>query len=80
MAIDTTGDGSASNPWKTITKASTTRAAGDEVRVEKSPDPTALTGTTAWTLNGTAVTGTGTLFSTELAIGDFISAPDGGWY
>ena len=77
---DTTGDGSASNPWKTITKASTTRAAGDEVRVEKSPDPTALTGTTAWTLNGTAVTGTGTLFSTELAIGDFISAPDGGWY
>ena len=77
---DTTGTGTAANPYKTITKASTSRTAGDEVRVAKSPDPTALTGTTAWTLNGTTVTGTGTLFMTELAIGDFISAPDGGWY
>ena len=77
---DTTGTGTAANPYKTITKASTSRTAGDEVRVAKSPDPTALTGTTAWTLNGTTVTGTGTLFKTELAIGDFISAPDGGWY
>ena len=77
---DTTGTGTAANPYKTITKASTSRTAGDEVRVAKSPDPTALTGTTAWTLNGTTVTGTGTLFTTELAIGDFISAPDGNWY
>lgn len=77
---DTTGTGTAANPYKTITKASTSRTAGDEVRVEKSPGPTALTGTTAWTLNGTTVTGTGTLFTTELAIGDFISAPDGNWY
>jgi len=77
---DTTGDGSAGNPYQTITKASTSRTAGDEVRVEKSPDPTALTGTTAWTLNGTSVTGTNTLFTSELAIGDFISAPDGNWY
>jgi parallel beta-helix repeat protein len=77
---DTNGTGTAANPYKTITKASTSRAAGDEVRVAKSPDPTALTGTTAWTLNGTTVTGTDTLFTTELAIGDFISAPDGGWY
>lgn len=77
---DTNGTGTAADPYKTITKASTSRAAGDEVRVEKSPDPTALTGTTAWTLNGTTVTGTDTLFTTELAIGDFISAPDGGWY
>ena len=77
---DTAGTGTAANPYKTITKASTSRTAGDEVRVAKSPDPTALTGTTAWTLNGTTVTGTGTLFKTELAIGDFISAPDGGWY
>ena len=44
---DISGDGSAGNPYQTITKASTTRAAGDEVRVAKSPDPTALTGTTA---------------------------------
>ena len=77
---DTNGTGTAANPYKTITKASTSRAAGDEVSVEKSPDPTALTGTTAWTLNGTTVTGTGTLFTTELAKGDFISAPDGNWY
>ena len=77
---DTTGTGTAANPYKTITKASTSRAAGDEVRVAKSPDPTALTGTTAWTLNGTTVTGTNTLFTSELAIGDFISAPDGNWY
>lgn len=77
---DTTGTGTAANPYKTITKASTSRTAGDEIRVAKSPDPTALTGTTAWTLNGTTVTGTNTLFTSELAIGDFISAPDGGWY
>ena len=77
---DTSGTGTAANPYKTITKASTSRTAGDEVRVAKSPDPTALTGTTAWTLGGTTVTGTDTLFTTELAIGDFISAPDGGWY
>ena len=77
---DTTGTGTAAAPYKTITKASTSRTAGDEVRVAKSPDPTALTGTTAWTLNSTTVTGTDTLFTTELAIGDFISAPDGGWY
>ena len=77
---DTNGTGTAANPYKTITKASTSRTAGDEVRVTKSPDPTALTGTTAWTLNDTSVTGTNTLFTTELAIGDFISAPDGGWY
>jgi len=77
---DTTGDGSAGNPYKTITKASTGLTGGDEVRVAKSPDPTALTGTTAWTLNGTTVTGADTLFTSELAIGDFISAPDGNWY
>jgi parallel beta-helix repeat protein len=77
---DTTGTGTAAAPYKTITKASTSRTAGDEVRVAKSPDPTALTGTTAWTLNDTSVTGTNTLFTTELAIGDFISAPDGNWY
>jgi len=31
-------------------------------------------------LNDTTVTGTNTLFTSELAIGDFISAPDGNWY
>ena len=77
---DTTGTGTAAAPWKTITKASTSRTAGDEVRVAKSPDPTALTGTVGFTFNSDAVTGVGTAFTSELAIGDFISAPDGGWY
>lgn len=77
---DTTGTGTAAAPWKTIDKATASRTAGDEVRVAKSPEPTALTGTTAWTLGGTTVTGTGTLFTAELVIGDFISAPDGQFY
>ena len=77
---DTTGDGTAANPFKTITKATTSRSPGDEVRVAKSPDPTALTGTTGWTENSTAVVGINTLFTSELAIGDFIKAPDGNWY
>jgi hypothetical protein len=42
---DTTGDGSAGNPYKTITKASQGLAGGDEVRCAKSPDPTDLDGT-----------------------------------
>jgi len=61
-------------------KATTDRTGGDEIRVGKSPDPTALTGTVTFTLNSTAVTGSGTLFTTELAIGDFIKAPDGQYY
>ncbi len=76
---DTNGTGTAANPYKTITKASTSRTAGDEVRVEKSPDPTALTGTLSFTNNSTAVTGTDTLFTTELAIGDFVKGGDGNW-
>ena len=77
---DTYGTGTAANPYKTITKASTGLTGGDEVRVAKSPDPTAMTGTTAWELNSTTVTGTGTNFTGQLVPGDFISAPDGGWY
>ena len=57
---DTTGDGSAGNPYKTITKASTGLTGGDEVRVAKSPEPTALTGTLGFTNNSTAVTGSTT--------------------
>jgi len=77
---DDTGDGSYGNPYKTITKASTSRTGGDEVRVAKSPAPTALTGTIAFTKNNTAVTGTETKFSTELVIGDFIEGGDGNWW
>jgi len=77
---DTNGTGSWDHPYKTITKATTGRTGGDEIRVGKSPDPTPLTGTVGFTQGSTAVTGVNTLFTTELAIGDFIQAPDGQWY
>ena len=74
---DTTGDGSYGNPYKTITQASTGLTGGDEVRVAKSGADTALTGTLTFTKGSTAVSGSGTLFTTELVIGDFITGPDG---
>jgi parallel beta-helix repeat protein len=77
---DTTGDGTAGLPYKTITKASTGLTGGDEVRVAKSPAPTALTGTLAFTQNSTAVVGTDTLFTTELVIGDFVKGGDDNWW
>lgn len=68
---DDTGDGSAGNPYKTITKASTGLSGGDEVRVAKSPAHTALSGTLAW------VDGSRTINTTEdltgvLAAKDFV--------
>jgi len=77
---DTNGNGSAGNPYKTITKASTGLTGGDEVRVAKSPEPTNLTGTLSFTNDSTAVTGNGTAFTTELAPGDFIKGGDGYWW
>ena len=77
---DTNGTGTWDHPYKTITKATTGRTGGDEIRVGKSPDPTPLTGTVGFTEGSTAVTGVNTLFTTELAIGDFIEAPDGQYY
>ena len=77
---DTTGAGTAASPYKTITKASTGLTGGDEVRVAKSPEPTNLTGTLSFTNNSTAVTGNGTAFTTELAIGDFILGGDDNWW
>lgn len=77
---DSTGDGSAGNPYKTITQASTGLIGGDEVRVAKSPADTALTGTLGFTNGSTAVTGASTLFTSELAIGDFVKGGDGQYY
>ena len=77
---DGTGDGSAGNPYKTITQASTGLTGGDEVRVAKSPADTALTGTLGFTAGSTAVTGSGTAFTTELVIGDFVKGGDGQYY
>jgi len=77
---DTTGDGSAALPYKTIQKASTGLTGGDEVRVAKSTDPASLTGTISFTDGSTTVTGSGTAFSTELASGDFIELTAGSWW
>jgi hypothetical protein len=77
---DTNGTGTWDHPYKTITKASTGMTGGDEVRVAKSPEPTALTGTLGFTNNSTAVTGNGTAFTTQLAPGDFIKGGDGYWW
>jgi len=77
---DSTGDGSYSSPYKTITKASTGLTGGDEVRCAKSPDDTALTGTIAFTQGSTSIVGTSTLFTSELAIGDFVKGGDGEYY
>ena len=73
-------DGSYTLPFQSITDASNGLTGGDEVRVAKSPEPTALTGTLTFTENSTTVTGSSTLFTTELANGDFIEGPDGYWY
>ena len=77
---DDTGDGTVGTPYKTITKASIGLTGGDEVRVAKSTDSTALTGTLGFTISSTAVVGTSTLFTSELAIGDFVQGGDGQWY
>ena len=78
---DTTGDGSAGNPYKTITKASTGLSGGDEVRVSKSPAHTALAGTLSFTDGSTSV-GTSTDLTAVLAAGALIGkdADDGMWY
>jgi len=77
---DTTGDGSAGNPYQTIDKASEGLTGGDEVRVAKSPNHTALTGTLSFVEGSNAVVGSGTNFTGELAQYDFIIGADGLWY
>ena len=69
---DTTGDGSASNPYKTITKASTGLSGDDEVRCAKSPAPTALDGTLTFTDGSTSVATSADL-TAVLAAKDFVS-------
>ena len=86
---DSTGNGSAGNPYKTITKASTGLTGGDEVRVAKSPEPTNLAGTLSFTQNSTAVVSTSAIFvnavsggETDGSVrrGDFIKGGDGNWW
>jgi len=86
---DDTGDGSAGNPYKTITKASTGLTGGDEVRVAKSPAPIDLAGTLSFTQNNTAVVSTSAIFVNAVSggetdgsvrLGDFIKGGDGNWW
>jgi len=80
LGDDDTGAGTSGDPYQTITKASTGLSGGDEVRVAKSEADTALTGTLGFTINSTAVVGDGTLFESELVIGDFVKGGDGQYY
>jgi len=68
---DSTGDGSAGNPYKTITKASTGLSGGDEVRVAKSADPSAMAGTMTFT-DGSKSVATSVDLTGSLAAKDFV--------
>ena len=52
---DTTGDGSAGNPYKTTSKGTTGLTGGDECRVAKSSDPESV-GNATWTNGSSLVT------------------------
>lgn len=71
---DTTGDGTAGNPYKTIDKASTGATGGDEVRCAKSAAPSAIGGggNWQWTDGSTSVVIAGD-YSTDVAAKDFIT-------
>ena len=71
---DTTGNGSAGNPYKTIDKASTGLSGGDEVRCAKTTDPSTLSGTLTWTDNSPTVSTSVSLVGT-VAAGDIIGKP-----
>lgn len=79
---DATGDGSAGNPWKHITKANENVISGDEVRVKATTAHTDLSGTgTATPTNGSHQIPTSASFTGVLSAGDYItfdSSADGG--
>ena len=77
--LDTNAGTNPALPKKTIASATTGRTGGDEIRVAKSPDPTPLTGTISLTDASLDVIGVGTLFTSELALGDFIECGNGYW-
>lgn len=79
---DSTGDGSAANPWKHIGKANENVTDGDEVRVEATTANTDLSGTgTATPTNGSNIIPTSADFTGVLSSGDYFtfdSSADGG--
>ena len=69
---DTTGDGSAGNPYKTLSKATTGLTGGNEVRCAKSPDPASLGCNLTFTDGSTSVA-TASDLTPVLAAYDFVS-------
>jgi hypothetical protein len=68
---DSTGDGSRTNPYKTIDKATTGATGGDEARCAKSPDHIALSGMLAW-VNNSATVNTSVDLTGVLAAKDYV--------
>ena len=69
---DSTGDGSAGNPYKTLSKATTGLTGGDEVRCAKSPDPANLGCNLTFTDGSTSVA-TASDLTAVLGAYDFVS-------
>ena len=69
---DTTGDGSAGNPYKTLSKATTGLTGGDEVRCAKSPDPANLGCNLTFT-DGSKSVATAADLTAVLGAKDFVS-------
>ena len=69
---DTNGDGSAGNPYKTLSKATTGLTGGDEVRCAKSPDPANLGCNLTFT-NGSTSVATAADLTAVLGAKDFVS-------
>jgi len=69
---DTNGDGSAGNPYKTLSKATTGLTGGDEVRCAKSPDPANLGCNLTFT-DGSKSVATAADLTAVLGAKDFVS-------
>lgn len=77
---DDTGDGTAASPYKTIYKGTTGLTGGDECRIASGANFANLTGTVTFTMHSNQVVGVGTVFSNQLAAGDFIEDNAGLWW
>ncbi len=86
---DINGDGTATAPYKTITKATSGLTGGDEVRVAKSPAPIDLGIEIIFTNNSTTITSASSLFvntitsgetDTSVRLGDFVKDSSGNWW
>jgi len=86
---DSTGDGTNTNPFKTITRACQGLYGGDEVRVAKSGGIKYITGTITFTKNSYNITSSDDIFLNEISsgendgnvrLGDFILGNDNNWH